>query len=444
MNRVRVLERSIIKEEVSVSTAFSEVFSCITNISKALGSIGPEDLYNLSTPAGNGAMVSGDVCLENTTKESTLVKGEEFRDIKAPSMGNSLGRDREDVSEVVHNNSSSATDGIYDSNNADEENIPIENCLMQEVRDKKSIRSGNRINPFASSENENGFDNSGEDKADASWDEVGQSSAGGSGSNETWDMGIDGIEKFAQGKVLKGEYPSGIVSQTHLPHSGSMYTSGKKYDSNEDSSSVEAAESLMEVAEGSLGGSNRIQVLKNVDDGNSFIGNSVIQEEKLRVDKSQKICQQISLVGSTNSNGLKEAPEEIFYPEDDRTCFSEADKSLDFWPTVEAKSIKESPKQGGQLNAPQNIESLNRCSIVESPEKDGRVSLGHVDNIQDMKNIIVVDAFSSEARDGTSLCAPARDIEETEGLHRQVSQVRTDSGNMASDIGQSAREEEFK
>uniref|UniRef100_A0A0A9DSZ6 NET2A-D/KIP1-like C-terminal domain-containing protein n=1 Tax=Arundo donax TaxID=35708 RepID=A0A0A9DSZ6_ARUDO len=51
-----------------------------------------------------------------------------------------------------------------------------------------------------------------------------------------------------------------------------------------------------------------------------------------------------------------------------------------------------------------------------------------------MKNIIVVDAYSSEARDGISPCVPARDTEETEGLHRQVSQVCADLGNVASDI----------
>ncbi|XP_062188796.1 protein NETWORKED 2B-like isoform X2 [Phragmites australis] len=435
LNRVRVLERSIIEEEVFVSTAFSEVFSCITNISKALGSIGPEDLYNLSTAAGNGATVSGDVGLENFTKENTLIKGREFRDIEAPRTGDSLGRDREDVSEVVDNNSSGGTDGIYDSKNG-EEKILNENCFTQEVREQKSIHYCKHINPFVSLKNENGFDNSGEGKIDSSLEEVGQSSLGGNGTNKTWDMENDGTENFAQGKILKGECPSGIVSQTHLLHSGSIYASDKKYDSNEDGSSVEAAESPVEVAESSLGGSNKIQVLKNVGDGNYFTGSSVVQEERLKDTKSQKIYRQISLVGSANLNSLKEedAPEETSLPEADRACFSASDRSLDFWHTDEAKSVKELPKLGGQLNAPENILSLNKCSKVEEPVEDGHISFGHVDNVQDMKDNILVDAFSSEARDGTSLCAPTRNSEETEGLHPQVSQVPTDSENMASDI----------
>lgn len=48
-NTVRLLERSIIEEEASVSLGLSEVFSCIINISQVLGSVGAEDLHNLST-----------------------------------------------------------------------------------------------------------------------------------------------------------------------------------------------------------------------------------------------------------------------------------------------------------------------------------------------------------------------------------------------------------
>ena len=124
---VRVLERSILEEEASVSTGFSEVFSCIINISKALGSFGPEDLHNLSAAVEDGAMVPRYVFLEQSTEES---KGGDFRDIEAPTLRRSLGQDREDISEVVSDN---GNDGIHGSRNANEEIIPG-SCLMQQVR----------------------------------------------------------------------------------------------------------------------------------------------------------------------------------------------------------------------------------------------------------------------------------------------------------------------
>jgi predicted nuclease with TOPRIM domain len=61
LNRIMVLEGSIIEEEVLVSTEFSKVFICITNISKTFGHVGPEDLLGLSAAARNRAGLSKDV-----------------------------------------------------------------------------------------------------------------------------------------------------------------------------------------------------------------------------------------------------------------------------------------------------------------------------------------------------------------------------------------------
>ncbi|RCV14686.1 hypothetical protein SETIT_2G444600v2 [Setaria italica] len=397
-NRVRILDKSIIEEEVSVNKGFSEVFSCIINISKALGSFDPEDLYNLSTDVGDGATVSTDMSLEYFTEES---KGGEFRDTEALTLSDRLGQDREDVLEVVNDN---GDDGIRGSKNGDGEKFSTENCIL--VRNKTSIHSDNHIDPFVRSENENGVDNSGEGNADSSSEEKCQRGSG----------------NFAQGKILKGEYPLGIISQTHLLHSGSIDTLDKKYDYNDQGSSTEASKLLVEVAEGNTG------------DGNAFTGSSVVQEERIGDSKLQNIYGQISPVASSDLNTLKEKDplEESLLAE--ATRFSGPDKTLNSQHTNEAKSVEELPNQGGHLNGPQKFESLNKCSQVVAPKEDGCISLGHVDNIQDMKNRINADAYSSDVRDGTSLCVPAGDSEETEVLYCQVSKVLTDSENVVSDI----------
>ncbi|PAN15599.1 hypothetical protein PAHAL_2G500900 [Panicum hallii] len=364
LNGAQILERSIVEEEVSVSVCFSEVFSCIINISKALGSVDPEDLYNLSTDVGDGAMVSTDMNLEYFTEES---KSGEFIDIEAPTLSDRLGQDREDVSEVVNDN---GNDGIHGSKNGDGEKFPTENCIL--VRNKMSMYSDNHIDQFVSSGNENGVDNSGEGNADISSEEVCQ----GSSENEI------GSGNFAQGNIFKGEYPLRIISQTHLLHSGSIDTLDKKYDSNEQGSSTE----------------------------------------------------QIGPVASSDSNTLKEKDPLEESSLQEATCFSGLDKSLDSQHTNEARSVEELPNQGGHLNSPLNIESLNKCSQVVAPKGDGCILLGHVDSIQYTKNRINADAYSSDVRDETSLCVPAGDSEETEGSHRQVLEDLTDSENVASDI----------
>ncbi|CAM0145102.1 unnamed protein product [Urochloa decumbens] len=394
LNRVQILERSIIQEEVSVDIGFSEVFSCIINISKALGSVDTEELHNLPTDVEDGATVSTNMFLEYFTEES---KGGELRDIEAPTLSNYLGRDREHVSEVVNDNGNG---GIHGSKNGDEEKTPTKNCIL--VRNKMYIHSDNHIDPFVSSKNENSVDNSGEGNTDSSSEEVYQ----GSSENEN-ESG-----NFARGKILKGDGPRGIISQTHLFHSCSIDTLYKKYDSNEQGSSTEASKSLVEVAEGNIG------------DGNAFTGSSVVQEERLGDSKSQNILGQVSPLASSDSYTLKEKA----------TCFSGPDKSLNWRQTNEAKSVEELPNQGGHLNAPQKIESLNEHSQVVAPKEDGCISSGHVDNIQDMKNRINADVHSSNVRNETSLCVPAGDSEETEGLYRQVLEVLADSENVVSDI----------
>lgn len=353
---VRVLERSIIEEEASVRIGFSEVFSCIINISKALGSVGPEDLHNLSTVVEDGAMVSKDVVLEQSTEES---KGGDFRDIEAPTLSHSLGQDREDVSEVVHVN---GNDDIHDLRNANEEKIPG-SCLMPQVTYKLSLHSEDHINLFVSSENENRVRDSGESNVDSSSGEVFQSSS----ENE------NGSRNFPKGEIVRGEYPLGIVKQTHLLHSGSMDTLDKKYGSNE------ASQSLMDV---------------------------VIQEEGHGYSKSQNTSGQISPIASSDLYSLKEKDslEESSSPK--ATCFSGADKSLHLGHANEAQSVEELPDQGGQLNEPQNIGSLNECSQVGLLKADD-CSLGHVDNIQDMNR-----TYSSEVRDETSFCVTAGDFEQ--------------------------------
>jgi hypothetical protein len=168
-----------------------------------------------------------------------------------------------------------------------------------------------------------------------------------------------------------------------------MDTLDKKYGSNE------ASQSLMEVAEGNIG------------DRSSFISSSVIQEEGLGDSKSQNTSGHISPIASSELYSLKEKDslEESSLPK--AMCFSGADKSLHLGHANEAQSIEELPNQGGQLNGSENIESLNECSQVGLLKEDDCISLGHVDNIQDMKNM-----YSSEVRDETSLCVPAGDSEQ--------------------------------
>nr|CAB3455402.1 unnamed protein product [Digitaria exilis] len=338
LNRVRILERSIIEEEVSVSIGFSEVFSCIMNISKALGSLEHEDLYNFSNDVGDSATPSTDMSVEYFTEGS---KVGEFRDIEAPALNDCLGQDREDFPEVF---SDKGNDGIHGSKNGDEERFSTDNCLMQLVRNKTYCSSGN--------ENASG--------------------------------------NFIQGQILNGEYPS-----------------------------TEASESLMEIAEGNIG------------HGNAFTGSSVVQEERLGDIKPQNICGQISTVASSEFCTLKENEplEESSLPE--TTCFSGADKSLESRHTNETKSVENLPNQGGNLNAPQSVESLNKCSQVIEIKEDACVSLSHVDNIQGMNDRINADAYSSDA---TSLCVRAGDSEGTEGSCGQALGVLTDLENMASDV----------
>lgn len=372
-NTVRFLERSIVEEEVSVRIGFSQIFSCITNISKEIGSAGPEE----------------------------------------ESKGDSLGQDREDVLEGVNDN---CNDVIHGSKIIYEEKLP-ENSLMQQVINEMHIHPDNRINPFISSENENGVDNSGERDADYSSEEVCQSSS------ET----ENGSVNFSQGKILKGEYPLGKDSQIHILHSGSIDTRDKEYDSNKQNSSTKALESLMEVAEG-----NMSHVI-------SLTGSSVIQEEILGDIKSQNTCGQVSPVPSSDSNSLKkkDSLEESSLME--ATCFNGADKSLDSQSQHinEAKSVEAFP--GGQLNAPQKIENLNKCSQVESHEEDVCISLG-LGSIQDTKYMIHVDAHSSEVRDDTSLSVPAGDSEKTDGFYQQVLEVVTESEKKSSNGKEPARE----
>ncbi|CAN6200391.1 unnamed protein product [Urochloa humidicola] len=404
LNRVRILERSIIQEEVSVNIGFSEVFSCVINISKALGSLDTEDLHNLPTDVGDGATVSTAMFLEYFTEDS---KGGKLRDIEEPTLHNCLGRDSEHVSEVVNDNGNG---GICGSKNGDEEKCPTENCIV--VRNRMYIHSDNHIDPFVSFENENSVGNSGEGNTDNLSEEVCQ----GSSENEN-ESG-----NCARGKILKGGHPLGIICQTHLFLSGSIDTLDKKYDSNEQGSSTEASKSLMEVAEGNIG------------DGNAFTGSSVVQEERLGDSKSQNIWGQASPLASSDSYTLKEKDpvEESSLAE--ATCFSGPDKSLSWRQTNDTKSFEELPDQAEHLNASQNIESLNEHRQVVAPKEDGCISLGHVDNIQDLENRINADVHSSNVRDETSLCVPSGDSEETEGLYRQVSEVLSDSENVVSDI----------
>ncbi|KAK1677644.1 hypothetical protein QYE76_038492 [Lolium multiflorum] len=202
LNRIRVIEGSIIEEEVLVSTAFSEVYNCITSISKAFG---PEDLSGLSATAGDSTAPSEDVCIEDVTKESTEMNGREIRDIEAPITGDTLGRHvprEDDDPEVVDGNSSHGTDGVYDSKNGAEENLLMEICLPQEeFIDKKSVQAGSHFNLIVSSVTENGLKTIYEGKTDSSSEEVDQSSSGGT--NKSGDMENDGFENFAQGQNLE-------------------------------------------------------------------------------------------------------------------------------------------------------------------------------------------------------------------------------------------------
>ncbi|KAL6896802.1 hypothetical protein ACP4OV_007374 [Aristida adscensionis] len=410
LNRVRILEKSIIEEEVLVSTAFSEVFSCIANISRALESIGPENI-----DAEDGAMISRDAGMENSTKESTLMKGMEFRGVEAPMTTDGLSRYREDISEVVNNNSSGSPDDIHDSKLGGEENFQTENCSVQEVGYRKLKNAGNHANQFVGSENETGFyDERVEGNPDSSHKEIGQN------------LGNNSTENVGQGKILNGESPSGMVSLTDVLHSGSVYTSDRKYESNEEGSTMEAAESSVEVTEGSLCGNNKIQDLKNDGEGNSVTGSSLIHEEILGDPKSLKISEQNSLVGPSDSNSLLDA---------DNSCFSVSEKSLDFQHADESKSVEELQKQGGPFNALESMGSLNESSKDELSDEYGRISLG--DNIQDMKSSVPVNdvnASSMEARDKTSLFMPAKGSNGTAVLCQKVSEIPTEAENMANDF----------
>lgn len=396
LNRIRDLEGSIIEEEVLVSTAFSEVFNCITNITKEFELVGPENLLGLSAAAGDSAVPSEDVCIENIRKESTKMNGGEIRDIEAPTTGDNLGRHvprEDDDPEVVDGNSSDGTGGVYDSKNDAKENVLMENCLTQEeFRDKKSIQADNHIDLVVSSDNNYGLNTICEEKTDSS-SEVDQNSSGGT--NRNGDMGNDGFENFADGQILEGEYLPTAVSQTHLLPSESFNTLNNKKDPSEEGSSAEVAES-------SFGGDNRTQDLKINGDEN-VPGNSLIQEEVFRDGDGEvlKTSGNISVDGSTNlySFGEEDTAGKNLLPAVDHSCSGDADKNLDCWHAGESKSGEELPKQGGQI-APFGP----------------------------------MNAYPSEAREETSFSVPARDSEETGGMYLLVSGVPIDSEDMASHI----------
>ncbi|BAF22659.1 protein NETWORKED 2D isoform X2 [Oryza sativa Japonica Group] len=397
LNRVKALERSVIEEEVLVSTVFSEVVSCITNISKAFGSIDPEDMTSLSAAVENdGEITSDDI--------STSLPEEEFRGTEEATTDDNLGRDRcrkEDASGVEGHDSLDGTDGIDDCKNGNEENFQSENRLIQEdLMDKRSIQASNNIDRIVIPGKENGFNNACEGKIDCS----------PSGNTKKYrDIGNDVIDNSVQGESLKGEHPPTVISQTHLPHSECLDTLTNKSDSDEKGSSVV-------VTVNSFGGSKRIQGLRIGGDENSMSGNSLIQEE-LRDDKSLKTPGYVNLVGSTNQHSLSDGSttEEISLPKVSNSCFSDADMRLELCHTEEAISVEEWPKQDGQLIAPETMKSLNGGSKVDSSEKGGRTSLEHMNSIQDLKTSELVDAHSSR-------------------VYQQVPKVTTKSNNIASCI----------
>ncbi|KAF0908614.1 hypothetical protein E2562_026658 [Oryza meyeriana var. granulata] len=395
LNRVRALERTVIEEEVLVSTAFSEVVSCITNISKAFGCIGSENLTSLSAAAEN------DVELKTPSEEiNTLMEGEEFRDIEAPATDDNLRGDRfskEDVSEVDGHD---GTDGIIDCKNNNEENFPSGICLIHEdLRDKRSVQAGSNINRIVIPGKEI------EGKIDCSMKEIDRSSSGGT--KKYRDVGNDVVDNSAQEESLKGEHPPTAVSQTHLPHSETLTNI---CDSNENGPSVV-------VTANSFGGINGIQGLKTGGDENSVIGNSLIQEEALGDGKSLKTPRQVNLVGSANLYSLNDGntTEEISLPEAPNSCFSDADMRLGLCNADEAISVEGWPKQDSQLIAPKTIKSLNGCSKVASSEEGDCTSLEHMNSIQNLKTSVLMDAHSSK-------------------VHQQVPEVATKSENIASCI----------
>ncbi|KAI4968340.1 hypothetical protein ZWY2020_057995 [Hordeum vulgare] len=411
LNRTRALEGSIIEEEVLVSTAFSEVFTCITNISKAFGPISAEDLPELSAAGGDKATLSEDVSMENGTIENSKTDGGEISGIDAPATGDSLDRhspQNQDDSEVVGHNSSASTDGVHDSKSGAEESVQMGNCSMQEeFRDNESLQAGNHVDLIVRPDNENSLNKLAKD---SSSEEVDQSSSGG--------MNV------AEGQIVEGEYSPSAASQSHVLPSDSLNALNKKNDSNEEGSSVEVAES-------SSGGDNRIQDLKIDGDENPVPGNCLTQEEGFGVGdgESPKVIPEISLAGSANFDSVGEegTTGENMLPEGAHSS-SDAGKDLDLCCVDEAKSGEELPKQGGQLVSPVNILGLIKHGEVESSDEGVQNSLGHV------------NAYSSEVRDETSLSVPARDSEETEGMSPVISEVPTDSEDMVNHTSDSQLE----
>ncbi|XP_044321889.1 protein NETWORKED 2D [Triticum aestivum] len=406
LNKTRALEGSIIEEEVLVSTAFSEVFTCITNISKAFVPIGAEDLPELSAvsaAAGDKATLSEDVSMGNGTTENSKTDGGEISDIEAPPTGDNLGRhspQNQDDSEVVDHNSSGSTDGVHDSKNGDEESVQTGNCSMQEeFRDNESLQAGNHVDLVVGPDNENSLNKL---ATDSSSKEVDQSSSGG--------MNV------AQGQTVEGEYSPTAASQNHLLPSESLNALHNKNESNEDGLSVEVAES-------SFGGDNRTQDLKIDGVENPVPGNSLTQEEGFGVGdgESPKAITEIGLAGSANSGSFgEEGTARKNSSSEGANSSSDAGKNLDLCHADEAKSSgEELPKQGGQLVSPVTILGLDKHGEVGSSDEGvQKNSLGHV------------NAYSSEVRDETSLSVPARDSEETGGAYPVISEVPTDSEDM--------------
>ncbi|XP_015694779.2 protein NETWORKED 2D-like [Oryza brachyantha] len=377
LNRVRALERVVIEEEVLVSTAFSEVVSCVTNISNAIGCIGPKDQTSLSAAAENN------VELETPSEDiSTSMQREELRDMEVPTKDDNFLRDRfinEDASKVNGHDSLNGTDSIVDCTKNNEENFPTGICLIQEdLRDKGSILAGNSSQIVIPSKEIEG-------KIDCSTKEIHCSSS--SGTKKHRDAGNDVVDNSAQGKYLKGECPPTAISHTHLLHS-EILTNKCDFDENEPS---------VAVAVNSFGDSNEIQGLEIGGDENSITGNSFIQEGGLGYGKSLKTPGHVNLVGSANLDSLNDenTAEEIALPEAPHRCFSDADMGLDFCHADEAVYVGGLPEEDGWLIAPETNKSLHGDSKVDSSEEGGCTSLENKNSTHDLRTSVIVDAHSS-------------------------------------------------
>uniref|UniRef100_A0A0D9X3B1 NAB domain-containing protein n=1 Tax=Leersia perrieri TaxID=77586 RepID=A0A0D9X3B1_9ORYZ len=412
LNRIRTLETSVMEDEVLVSTVISEVVSCITNISKTFGSIGPEDMSNLSAAAENDG--------EKTPEDAiTSMLGDEFRDIEEPTTDDNLGRDRcreEDASGVDGHDALNGTASIDDCKNSNKENFQSGNHLIQEdLKDTMSIQASNNIDRTVISGKEIKYNETCEGNIDCSKHKIDCSPSGGR--KKYGDTGNDVIDNPTRGDSLKGDHPPTVVSQTHLPHSECIDTLINKCDPDEKGPSLV-------VTANSFGGSNGIQGLRIAGDENSVSGNSLIQDEEFVDGKSLKTHGHVDLVSSANQYSLNDEniTDDISLPEARNSCFSDANMRLNLWHAGEAISVEKCPNQDGQLIAPGTIKSSNECGKIDSPEEVGRTSLVHTNSIQDINTSVLVDAHSSTA-------------------YQQVSEVTTKSDSIASYISDDELEE---